>query len=696
MNRVLTVGGGPAGLYASILLKKARPGLDVTVVEQNPRGATYGWGVVFSDRTLAEFREADQTTYELITDRFVPWEAIDIHHRGELIRSGGHVFAGIARVALLDILTRRCEELGVTVRFEEQVRPSEATGYDLVLAADGVHSAFREEHRSTFRTTLEEGRSRYIWFGTDRVLDSFTFAFRENDHGLFQSHAYPFDGTTSTWIVETDEATWRRAGLDAADEAASIAYCERLFADELRGGRLRSNRSAWIRFETVRNRTWRHGRVVLLGDAAHTAHFSIGSGTKLAMEDAIALARALDRRGDEVDAALADYELERRPVVERFQEAAEESRRYFENTRRYVHLEPMRFAFQLFTRSGRIDYASLRTRDPRYVDDVDRDFSAIPLASPPPMLVPLSLGSVELRNRIVGRGPSGAGRHALGSALAGPCADGASLVMAGPVAVSAAGRIGADDLTLASDDDVPRWSEAAEVVHAAAGALAVVLSHAGRRGSTRPRDAGLDRPLDDGWPLLAPSPIPFAPRSATPREMTEEDVDAVREAFAAAAARAAAAGVDVLLVHAAHGYLLSSFLSPLSNVRTDAFGGDREGRARLLFEVVDAVRAGAWPAERPLGVVLQASDAARGGWTEDDAVATASELRERGVGLVQPLAGHAVPTSRPAYASGFLVPVADRIRNEARVPVLVGGGIRTTAQANTILAAARADLIVMS
>jgi anthraniloyl-CoA monooxygenase len=688
MRSVLTAGGGPAGLYASLLLKKTRPDLDVTLVEQNPRGATYGWGVVFSDRTLAEFREADQRTYEEIIDRFVPWEAIDIHHRGELIRSRGHVFAGIARVALLDILTRRCEELGVEVRFEEPVDP--AASADLVIAADGVRSVLRDARPDVFRTTLDEGRSRYIWFGTDRVLDSFTFAFREDDSGLFQSHAYPFDGTTSTWIVETDEDTWRRAGLDRADEAESIAYCERLFAEELRGGRLRSNRSQWIRFVTVRNRTWRHGRLVLVGDAAHTAHFSIGSGTKLAMEDAISLARAIERRGDDVEAALADYELERRPVVERFQEAAEESRRYFERTRRYVQLEPMSFAFQLFTRSGRIDYASLRTRDPRYVDRVDRDFSGVALATPPPMLVPIRLGSLELPNRVVAR--VGASEAGVAPILAAACEGGASLVVTGPVAVRADGKIAPGDPRLADEEDRARWRGAADAVHAAGGRLALVLSHAGRRGATRPRAAGLDRPLrEGGWPLIAPSPIPFSARSAVPREMTDDDMAEIRGAFVAAARFAEDAGVDLLLLHAAHGYLLSSFLSPLSNERAD--GGDREGRLRFPIEVVDAVRE-TW--RGPLGVVLQASDAARGGWTEDDAVAAAMTLRATGVDLVEPLIGQAVPQSRPRYASGFLVPVADRIRNEARVPVLVGGGIRTTAQANTVLAAARADLVRMS
>jgi anthraniloyl-CoA monooxygenase len=699
VRRILTVGGGPAGLYASLLLKKARPELHVTLIHRDPRGATYGWGVVFSDRTLAEFREADQRTYEQITGSFVEWDAIDIFYRGELTRAGGMPFAGIARVVLLEILTRRCEELGVEVRFGEELTDLDAlAGYDLVLAADGATSSIRRANEASFGTRLEEGRSPYIWFGTDRILDSFTFAFRETEHGLFQSHAYPFDGTTGTWIVETDEATWRRAGLDTATEAESIAYCERVFGEELRGRSLRSNRSQWIRFVTVRNRTWRHGNIVLLGDAAHTAHFSIGSGTKLAMEDAISLARSIERRGEDLDAAVADYELERHPVVERFQDAADESRRYFENTKRYLHLDPSEFAFQLFTRSGRIDYGSLRVRDPGYVDEVDGRFSGVRLAPPPPVMVPLRLREIELRNRAavrVGR-PSFPAGDDMGPAVAASCEAGASLVIVGPIAVTAEGRISPDDLTLGSRGDIREFSEAANLVHAAGGKLGLLLSHAGRRGATRPPDMGLDRALaQGGWPLAAPSAIPFSPRSPIPEEMIAADLEAIRDAFVAAAGRALGAGVDLVLLHAAHGYLLSSFLSPLSNARRDGYGGDLPGRMRYPLEVFAAVRE-AWPEDRPLGVTLQVSDAAPGGWTLEDAVAVAQQLRRRGCDLIQPLIGHAVPESRPPYAPGFLVPVADRIRNEARIPVIVGGGITTTSQVNTILAGARADLCVLS
>ena len=702
--RVITVGGGPAGLYASLLLKKVRPEADVTVVERNPPGATYGWGVVFSDRTLAEFREADPQTSDAVTDRFVLWDAIDIHYGDELIRSSGHVFAGIARVALLDVLQRRCRELGVRLRFEEEMDadPAElAAEHDLVIAADGVNSAIRAAFPKTFRPRVEEGRSRYIWFGTDRILDSFTFVFRQSEHGLFQTHAYPFDGQHGTWIVETDEATWRRAGLDAADEAASIAYCQRLFGPELRGGRLLSNRSQWVSFLTVRNRTWRHGHVVLVGDAAHTAHFSIGSGTKLAMEDAIALARGVERHPDDVEAALADYELERRPVVERFQDAADESRIYFENTRRYVHLEPMAFAFGLLTRSGRIDYANLRMRDPRYVDDVDRAFAGGRTVAAPPMLAPLDLRGMTVANRIVLEPPPRyASRNGRPSAdqyrdLESAAREGPGLVLTDVVAASADGRITPACAGLYAAEHVEAWADVVQAVHRPGGLVGLRLGHAGRRGSTRPRYQGTDRPLlEGGWAVMGPSPIPYLSRSAVPFEMVRADMDHVVDAFRTAAARAALAEVDLLLVHLAHGYLLGSFLSPLTNVRTDEYGGDRQARMRFPLEVVEAVRE-AWPDDRPLGVTIQATDGVAGGWEIDDAVALASTLRERGCDVVEPLAGQTTPGGRPRYGRVFLATSADRIRNEARIPVLVGGAITTTAEVNTLLAGGRADLCIL-
>ena len=668
--RIVVVGAGPAGLYAALLLKKADHRHDISVVERNPEGATYGWGVVFSDRTLGEFREADTATYARITEGFVPWDAIDVRFKGEVIRSGGHVFAGIARKRLLAILVERCRELGVEVRFETEIAdPSELFDADLAVGADGVRSLVRETWRDRFRPRLSEGRARYIWFGTPLALDSFTFSFRESEHGLFQAHAYPFDGTLSTFIVECRQEVWQRAGLDGADEADSIAFCEKLFADDLRGAPLLSNNSKWIRFVTVRNATWHHANVVLIGDAAHTAHFSIGSGTKLAMEDAVSLARAFEERGDDLDAALANYESERKPIVERFQEAAAESRSYFEETSRWLHLEPQQFAYHLLTRSGRIDYDVLRLRDAAYADGVDRWFGrATAGVAPPPLFTPIELAGLRLRNRAVGR----TGREV----------PGAGLVLTDIVAVSPEGRITPDDVTA---HDEGRLTEMARDIHATGAAAGLRIGHAGRRGATHPRTNGLDRPLGaDGWELLAPSAESYTPRTAVPRAMTEGDRERVREAFVAAAAVGRAVGFDLLEVHMAHGYLLGSFLSPLTNPDPD--------RMRFPLQVVEAVRA-AW--DGPLAAAINATDWHPGGLAVPDAVEVARALKERGVDLIDVLAGYTVPRMRPRYGPGFLAPYADVIRNEAGVAVLSGGGVATTGTANTMLAAGRADLVVL-
>ncbi|HEV7129790.1 MAG TPA: FAD-dependent monooxygenase, partial [Ktedonobacterales bacterium] len=418
--KIVVLGGGPAGLYCGLLLKKADPARTVIILERNAPDATYGWGVVFSDRTLASFREADLKTYREITDHFVLWDAIDVRYHEALLRCGGHVFAGIPRKLLLGILQRRCAELGVEVRYRTEVDELDQLGAcDLLIAADGLNSLVRTTYAEVFAPRIALGRAKYIWLGTNMVLDAFTFIFRENQHGFFQVHAYPFGGTTSTFIVECDETTWQRAGLDQADEAASIAYCEALFAPELGGSRLFSNNSKWISFGTVKNRTWRHGNIVLLGDAAHTAHFSIGSGTKLAMEDAIALAGALEQHGA-IARALSEYELERRPVVEALQEAARESREYFERVGAYGHLAPEQFTFHLLTRSGRISYDDLRVRDARFVARVDRWFAAHAargvdgVAAPaaarlvvaPPLFAPLRLRAATLVNRVALEAPA--------------------------------------------------------------------------------------------------------------------------------------------------------------------------------------------------------------------------------------------------------------------------------------------------
>ncbi|HLV99262.1 MAG TPA: FAD-dependent monooxygenase [Ktedonobacterales bacterium] len=805
--KIIILGAGPAGLYAGLLIKKAHPAHDITILERNAADVTYGWGVVFSDRTLASFQRADYKTYEQIASQFVIWDAIDTCYRGETIRCGGHVIASIARKRLLHILQQRCAELGVNLQFDTEINDLAALpAHDLLIAADGLNSVARKAHAASFQPSIELGKARYIWLGAEKVLDAFTFIFRENEHGLFQVHAYPFGGAASTFIVECDEATWLKAGLDQADESASLAYCERLFADDLRGARLLSNNSKWISFPTLKMQRWRHGNIVLLGDAAHTAHFSIGSGTKLAMEDAIALASALEQHRS-LDTALNEYQLERKPVVETFQRAAQESQRYFETLKRYLGLDPIPFTFQLLTRSGRITYDDLRLRDPRFGDLVDRWYVAAagqrlpspqavktapkgvpppnprrrvpptpgtpdvslaalasalanglaardggatskgppereggvpeeglggrrplgatvlpkgdlfasagggapsgmaapaPLVAPPPLFTPLRLRETSIPNRVAllprsaCQAEDGVPTEALLAALLGAAQSGAGLVLTPLAAVAADGRVSPGDTGIYTEAQRDAWARIVAELHRQTPAkIALQLGHAGRRGATRPRSAGLDRPLrNGGWPLLAASPLPYTPQSQPPGAMNHDDMERVRDDFARAVRMAAEAGFDLLHLHCAQGYLLASFLSPLSNQREDAYGGPLENRLRFPLEVFDAVRA-AWPEDKPLSVALSVTDCARGGFEVEDAVAVAGALEAHGCDMIEALAGQTVPNAEPAYGRGFLTRLSDQVRNEAGIPTMVGGYLTTTNEVNTIVAAGRADLCMM-
>jgi anthraniloyl-CoA monooxygenase len=704
--RIHIVGGGPAGLYFALLMRQADPSHEVTVVERNPAGATFGWGVVFSEETLGALRDADAETHAAITDSFARWDAIDIHRGAETVRSRGHAFTGIARRRLLEILQRRCLEVGATLQFEREVADPFDVDADLVIAADGVNSFTRRTRPSAFGVREHVHGTKFVWLGVDRAFTAFTFVFRDTPYGMFQVHAYPFDAGASTFIVECHESTWRAAGLEAATEDDTIAFCEQLFAEELEGRRLLSNRSLWTSFVTVRCDSWHDGRVALMGDAAHTAHFTIGSGTKLAMEDAIALAQAL-RRHKDVPAALVDYEMERQPVVERFQQAATESASYFEHVARYARLPALLFAFNLLTRSGRIGHANLSLRDPDLVRRVDAWFAEGADAvhrrlGPTPSFAPLALRGMTLANRVVLSpvGLDGADGGTPGdahlAALTGAARAGAGLVLTDLAAISADGRVTPGSAGMYAPEHTAAWSKVTWFVHELAGAkIAMQIGHAGRRGSTRPRRFGVDRPLRAGnWPLVAASPMPYTPRSQTPFEVGEAEMREIVERFARAAAMAAEAGFDALEVNMAHGYLLGGFLSPLANVRTDAYGGSPPARRAFPLAVVDAVRS-AWPRERPLAVSLSATDWASGGLGVDEAVETARLLGEHGCDLVRVLAGQTTARGRPEYGRMFLVPFADRIRNEAGVPVAVGGGLTTLDAVDTVLAAGRADLCLM-
>lgn len=704
---VVVLGGGPGGLYSALLFKKRHPDWSVRVIERNAADATYGFGVVFSDRTMSAFNDADYPSYRSMGERLAPWDAIEVRYHGERIRCGGNVFAGIARRSLLNVVQERCQSLGVGLDFGVQVASlDELPPHDLLVAADGVNSLVRQARGAIFRPHISHGRLKYIWLGTQRVFDAFTFIFRETRHGLFQAHVYPNDGDASTFIVLCSEATWRAAGLDQMDEPRTLAYLQEAFALDLGRHPLLTNRSLWTSFATVTNRTWHDGATVLIGDAAHTADFTIGAGTKLAMEDAIALADAFDRH-DDVEAALRDYELERRPVVEATQKAAAESSSYFENLDRYGHFEPLQFAYYLLTRSGRISYAELRRRDASLVDAMDRWFFArstgggahLRVAAPPPMYTPIRLRALEISNRLtVSCPPDYASRDGLPGAqragLFGRLArSGAGLLLTEPIAVSADARITPGCPGLYRREQQTAWGAIVDIVHHGGDArIGARLNHAGRRGATRPRWDGIDRPLRDGaWPLLAASPLRYTPRAQVPREMTAADMNAVTAAFVRAAERAAAADFDLLELGFAQGYLLAGFLSPLANRRGDEWGGDAERRMRFPLALFAAVR-DVWPADKPLAVALSATDWVKEGTTVDDAVAFARALVARGCDAIEVLAGQTSGDAVAVYEPSALIQLSDRIRNEALVPTIASGGFRFADDVNNIVAAGRADL----
>ena len=623
------VGAGPAGLYLAILLRKLDRGVDVRVLERNAPDATFGFGVVFSEETLGALRDADPETHLEITDTFARWDRIDIRYQGRELSSRGHSFSAIARKRLLEILQQRCRELGAALEFGVEV--AELPGADLVVGADGANSLVRRF--CDFGTKVQVEGSKYVWFGTDHVFDAFTFAFRETEHGLFNAHAYPYDERMSTFIVECPETVWRAAGLDELDEQESLAFCEQLFANELRGRELFSNRSLWLDFPKITNQTWHDGNVVLLGDAVHTAHFSIGSGTKLAMEDSIALAAALARRRWDLNAAFVDYELERAPYVERTQQAASESAAYFGRIASYSHLEPIQFAFNLLTRSGRITHATLGVRDPQFTRALDSWLGGRPV-SPPPAFSPFELRGVRFENRFE--------------------------LVESSVAVTPDGRTSAEEISRPE------------------GKLLLRLMHAGRRGATQPRRLGVDLPLPDGWPVVAPTKRPYGPFGAIPGKPDEA---AVLDAFVAAASEARA---EVLEIDMAHGYLLGSYLSRLTN--------DEDDRLRFPLRVLEAVRA-AWAG--PLAVRLSVTDWHPRGNSVEDGIAIARAMREAGADLIHVEAGQTVHDDRPEYRRGFLTALSDRVRNEASVPTIVGGYLTTLDEANTIVGAGRADLVLL-
>lgn len=709
--KVAIIGGGPAGLYAAILLKKQRPRADISVYERNRADDTFGFGVVFSDATLDNFEKHDLPSYRRITQEFAYWDDIAVHFRGTVHRVGGNGFCGCSRQKLLLILQERARELGVSLHFEvnidDESRFAEA---DLILLADGVNSRFREKYSEHFEPEVDLRTNKFAWMGSTRPLDAFTFIFQETEWGPFIAHAYQYEAGHSTWIFETDPETFERAGLTGLNEAQSAARMAEIFGWFLDGHKLLTNRSMWRNFPMIRSRRWVKGNMVLLGDAKASAHFSIGSGTKLAMEDAIALAEAM-QKAPSINAALDVYEHGRREEVEKTQHAADVSLVWFEHVDRFWDFDAVQFAFGVMTRSKAITYDNLKLRAPDFVAEVEKSFArqvrsnGFDVSTEKPMVPlfqPFRLREMEVANRAV------VSPMCMYSAKEGVPTDfhlvhygsraigGAGLIFTEMTCVSRDARITPGCAGLWNDEQEASWRRIVDFVHGnSAAKICLQLGHAGRKGATKLMWDGMDRPLEEGgWEVFSASPLPYFPDSQVPRELDRAGMSAVRNCFVAAAERGERCGFDMLELHCAHGYLLASFISPLTNTRTDEYGGSLENRLRFPLEIFEVLRA-VWPKHKPMSVRISATDWADGGITGDDAVAIARAFAEAGVDLVDVSTGQTVRDAQPVYGRMFQTPFSDQVRNEARVATMCVGNITTADQANTILAAGRADLVAL-
>ena len=712
--RVACLGGGPAGLYFAISLKLRQPDAEVVVFERNKADDTFGWGVVLSDETLDNLAANDPISAEAIRSHFAYWDDIAVHYRGNKIVSTGHGFCGIGRKQMLLLLQERARELGVDLRFETNADSAEdlAKDYDLVIASDGLNSKTRTDLAAQFKPDIEMRACKFVWLGTHQQFDdAFTFIFQQTDKGWLWAHAYQFDDETATFIVETDQATWDAYGFGDMSQQESIATCEEIFKDYLGGHALMTNAnhirgSAWINFPRVLCENWSHENIVLMGDASASAHFSIGSGSKLALESAMALAEYVTNMP--LKDAFARYQDERRLEVLRLQSAARNSLEWFEDVGRYLMLDPVQFTYSLLTRSQRISHENLRLRDPEWLQAAEAWFQtraggpAQPVRAP--MFAPFSLRGMDLTNRIV------VSPMAQYKAVDGCPTDwhfvhyaerakgGAGLVYTEMTCVSPEGRITPGCPGLYAPEHEAAWKRLTGFVHTETTAkICCQIGHSGRKGSTQLGWEEGDAPLQEGnWDTMSASAIAWSANNAAPREMTRADMDAVRDQFVASVEMAERSGFDMIELHAAHGYLISSFISPLSNTRTDAYGGSLENRMRYPLEVFHAMRA-AWPADRPMSVRISANDwVGDDGVTPEDAVEIAKAFSQAGADIIDVSAGQTSTQAKPVYGRMFQTPFSDRIRNDAGLATMAVGNIYEPDHANSILMAGRADLVCLA
>ena len=716
--KIAVVGGGPSGLYFAISMKLRNPDHQIDVYERNGPDDTFGWGVVISDQTMGNLEATDPESAHLMADAFTHWDDIEVHFKGRVITSGGHGFVGIGRQKLLNILQSRAGNLGVGLHFHEEIEVADTLkrfeNVDLVIAADGINSKIRQAHADHFGVDVDTRRNKFVWLAVDKIFDAFTFAFLESEHGWIWAHAYKYDQRSSTFIVECSPETWEKFGFEAMTQDESCAKCEELFAEHLDGKPLKSNArhlrgSAWLNFRRILCRCWHYKNIILLGDAAHTAHFSIGSGTKLGLEDAVKLADVLNEESLPLDEALEQYREERNLEVLKLQSAARNSTEWFEHLPRYLDFEPLQFAYSLLTRSQRVSHENLRLRDKDWLEGVEKWFAEKVFGRPvndwvPPMFTPFSIRGMALKNRVV---VSPMCTYSATDGLVGDfhlvhygtrAMGGAGLIYTEMTDVSPEARITPGCAGLYNDAHVAAWKRIVDFVHRNSEAkFAIQLAHAGRKGSTKLMWEGMDEPLDAGnWPLVSASPSAWDKANQVPHEMSREEMDKVRDDFVAATGRAIDCGFDMLELHCAHGYLLSSFITPISNHRADEYGGSLENRLRYPVEVFTAMRA-AWPEDKPMSVRISATDwLGDEGITGDDALEIAKAFAAAGVDIIDVSAGQTSSEADPVYGRMFQTPFSDKIRNEGGLATMAVGNIYEIDHVNSIIMAGRADLCILA